>query len=65
MHRKRCIFQHCNTQGYLLRNYIDLHHPLVELADMIDWAAMHRVVTKPFQPRPDRHILRLRLAAGR
>ena len=45
MRRKRRIFQHSNTQGYPLREHIDLHHPLVELAGMIDWAAIDRVAT--------------------
>jgi IS5 family transposase len=64
MRRKRRIFQHSNTQGYPLRDHIDLHHPLVELADMIDWAAIDRVATEPFQPGPGRPILRPRLVAG-
>ena len=33
--RKRRIFQNSNTQGYPLRNHVDLHHPLVKLVDMI------------------------------
>jgi IS5 family transposase len=64
MRRKRRIFQHGNTHGYPLREYIDLHHPLVELADMIDWAAIDRVATEPFQPGPGRPSLRPRLVAG-
>ena len=64
MPRKRRIFQHSNTQGYPLREHIDQHHPLVELADMIDWAAIDRVATEPFQPGPGRPILRPRLVAG-
>ena len=64
MRRKRRIFQHSNTQDYPLRDHIDLHHPLVELADMIDWAAIDRVATEPFQPGPGRPILRPRLVAG-
>jgi len=64
MGRKRRVFQHSNTQRYPLRDHIDLHHPLVELADMIDWAAIDRVATEPFQPGPGRPILRPRLIAG-
>ena len=64
MRRKRRIFQLSNTQGYPLREHIDLHHPLVELADMIDWAAIDRVATEPFQAGPGRPILRPRLGAG-
>src|ERR1700712_2602845 len=64
MRRKRRIFQHSNTQGYPLRDHIDLHHPLVELADMIDWAAIDRVAPEPFQRGPGRPILRPRLVAG-
>ena len=64
MRRKRRNFQHSNTQGYPLRDHIDLHHPLVELADMIDWAAIDRIATEPFQPGPGRPILRPRLIAG-
>jgi hypothetical protein len=50
MRRKRRIFQHRNIQGYPLRKHIELHHPLVELADMIDWAAIDRVANESFQP---------------
>ena len=64
MRSKRRIFQHSNTQGYPLREHIDLHHPLVELADMIDWAAIDRVAAGPFQPGPGRPSLRPRLVAG-
>jgi IS5 family transposase len=64
MPNKRRIFQHSKTQGYPLRDHIDLHHPLVELADMIDWAAIDRVVAEPFLPGPGRPILRPRLVAG-
>ena len=64
MRRKRRIFQESNMQGYPLRDHIDLHHPLVELADMVDWAAIDRVATEPFQPGPGRPILRPRLVAG-
>jgi IS5 family transposase len=64
MRRKRRIFQHSNTQGYPLRDHIDLQHPLVELADVIDWAAIDRGATEPFQPGPGRPILRPRLVAG-
>jgi len=64
MRRKRRIFQHSNTQGYPLRQHIDLHHPLVELADMIDWSVIDRVASEPFQPGPGRPILRPRLIAG-
>ena len=59
MRRKRRIFQHSNTQGYPLRDHIDLHHPLGELADIIDWAAIDCVATGPGRP-----ILRPRLIAG-
>jgi IS5 family transposase len=64
MRRKRRIFQHSNIQGYPSREGIDLHHPIVELADMIDWAAIDRVATEPFQPGPGQPILRPRLVAG-
>ena len=64
MRRKRRIFQHSNTQGYPLRDHIDLHHPLVELADMIDWAEIDRVATEPSQPGPGRPILRPRLSVS-
>jgi hypothetical protein len=64
MRRKRRIFRHSNTQGYPLREHIDLQHPLVELAGMIDWAAIDRVASEPFQPGPGRAILRPRLIAG-
>jgi IS5 family transposase len=64
MRRKRRIFQHSNTQGYPLREHIDRHHPLVELADMIDWAAIDRVATDPYQPGPGRPIPRPRLIAA-
>ena len=47
-----------------MRDHIDLHHPLVELADMIDWAEIDRVATEPSQPGPGRPILRPRLIAG-
>ena len=40
MRRKRRIFQYSNIKGYPLCEHIDLHHSLVELADMIDWAAI-------------------------
>jgi IS5 family transposase len=46
MCRERHIFQHSNTQGYPLREHIALHHPLLELADLIDWGAIDRVATK-------------------
>lgn len=39
---ERRILQHRNMQGYPLRDHIALHHPLVELADMIEWAATDR-----------------------
>lgn len=64
MRKKRPIFQHSNTEGYPLRAHIDLHHPLVELADLIDWAAIERVATEPFRPGPGRPILRSRLIVG-
>jgi hypothetical protein len=64
MHRKCRIFPHSSTQGYPLRDHIDLHHPLVELADMSDWAAIYRVATEQFQPDPGRPSLRPRLVAG-
>ena len=47
MQGKLRIFQYGNTQGYPLRDHIDLHHRLVELADMIGWAALDRVATEP------------------
>lgn len=64
MRKKRRIFQHGNTQGYPLREHTDLHHPLAELAYMIDWAAIDRAATEPFQPGPGRPILRPRLVGG-
>ncbi len=64
MRRKVRIFQHSNTQGYRLREHIDPHHPFVELADIIDWAPIDRVATRPVQSGPGRPILRPRLIAG-
>ena len=64
MRMKGRIFQHGNTQGYSQRDHINLHHPLAELADMIDWAAIDRVDSEPFQPGTGRPILRPRLVAG-
>ena len=64
MRTKRLVFQHSNTQGYPLREHIDLRHPLIELAAMIDWDAIGRVASEPVQPGPGRPILRPRLIAG-
>ena len=64
MRTKRRVFQHSNTQGYPLREHIDLRHPLIELADMIDWGAIDRVASEPVQPGPGRPILLPRLIAG-
>jgi IS5 family transposase len=44
MRTKRRIFQQSNTYGYPLRDHTDSHHPLLELADMMDWAIIDRCV---------------------
>lgn len=54
---KHRVFQHSVTQGYPMRDHIDVHHPLIELDDMIDWAAINRGVAKPFLAKPGRPIL--------
>lgn len=56
MRRKRRIFYHSNTQGNQLRDHIDLHQPLGQLADMIDWVAIDRVAPESFQLGPGRPI---------
>src|SRR5438105_1042942 len=50
MRRKRRIFQQSKIQGYPLMAHINPHHPLVELAAMIDWEAINRVAAEPFLP---------------
>lgn len=66
MRRKRRIFRRSNTQDYPRREHIGLYHPLVELANMIDWGAIDRVASEPFQPGrgPGRPPLWPRLIAG-
>jgi transposase, IS5 family len=64
MRRKRRIFQHSKNQGYPLMDHINRHHPLVELAAMIDWEAIDRVAADPFLAKPGRPTLRPRLIAG-
>ena len=54
MRRKRRIFQHSNTQDYPLREHIDLYHPLVELADMIDWGQLTGSLPSRFSLDADR-----------
>lgn len=64
MQRKRRNVLRNKTQGYPLRDHIDLQHPLVELADLIDWQAIERVAAVPVVPGPGRPQLRARLVAG-
>jgi hypothetical protein len=48
--------------SYPLLDHINPHHPLVELAAMIDWTAIDRVASEPFVPKPG--PIRPRLIAG-
>ena len=50
MRRKRRILQHSKTQGYSLRDHIELHHPLVELPDTIDWQPLIALPPDHFNP---------------
>ena len=64
MAKKRRIFHQCKTSGYPLHDHVDLDHPLVVLADIIDWGAIERVVPIPATPGPGRPPLSTRLIAG-
>jgi hypothetical protein len=59
MMKKRRIFQHSKTTNPPLRDQIDLQHPLVVLADKIDWDAIDRVASASFSTGPGRPPLRL------
>ena len=64
MVKKRRIFQHSKTTNHPLREQIDVMHPLVVLADMIDWTAIEAVTTASFAGGPGRPPLSSRLIAG-
>ena len=64
MVKKRRIFQHSKTTNHPLREQIDVMHPLVVLADMIDWNAIESVTTASFAGGPGRPPLPSRLIAG-
>ena len=64
MVKKRRVFHVSKTSGYPLHNHVDLDHPLVVLADIIQWDAIERIVPVPAGPRPGRPAVRTRLIAG-
>jgi IS5 family transposase len=64
MGQKRRTVQRSKTQSYALLEHINLHHPLVELATMIDWPAIERVACDSVAPKPGRPPIRPRLIAG-
>jgi IS5 family transposase len=64
MAKKRRVFHRSKAVGYPLHEHVDLDHPLVVLADIIDWDAIERVVPVPAVPGPGRPAVRTRLIAG-
>lgn len=64
MLKKRRIFQHSKVTNHPLRAQIDVLHPLVVLADMIDWDAIELVTTASFATGSGRPPLPSRLIAG-
>lgn len=64
MVKKRRIFQHSKVTSHPLRDQIDVSHPLVVLANMIDWQAIESVTTASFATGPGRPPLASRLIAG-
>lgn len=64
MVKKRRIFQHSKVTSHPLREQIDVMHPLIVLADMIDWHAIETVTTASFATGPGRPPLPSRLIAG-
>ena len=63
MAKKRRVFYRGKALGYPLHEYIDLDHPLVVLANTIDWDAIERVVPMLAAPGPGRPAVRARLTA--
>ena len=61
---KRRIFQQSRITNHPLREQIDLTHPLILLADMIDWNAIDGVTSPSFSSGRGRPPLRSRLIAG-
>lgn len=64
MAKKRRFFHRSKVVGYPLHEHVDLDHPLVVLADIIDWAAIERVVSLPAVAGPGRPPVRTRRIAG-
>lgn len=64
MAKKRRVFHRGKAAGYPLHEHVDLDHPLVVLANIIDWDAIERVVPVPAVPGPGRPAVRTRLIAG-
>ena len=64
MVKKRRVFHRGKAVGYPLHEHVDLEHPLVVLADIIDWSAIERVVPVPVAPGPGRPAIPSRLIAG-
>ncbi len=50
--------------GYPLMAHLNQHHPLIQLAALIDWDAIDRVASEPFQSKRGRPAVRPRLIAG-
>lgn len=50
--------------GYPLMEHLNQRHPLVTLAALIDWEAIDRVASEPFQSKRGRPAVRPRLIAG-
>jgi transposase, IS5 family len=51
-------------QGFLLLEHLNLHHPLIVLAKLIDWNAINQIAFEAMGPRHGRPPLRPRLVAG-
>lgn len=50
--------------GYPLMEHLNQRHPLIQLAALIDWDAIDRVASEPFQSKRGRPAVRPRLIAG-
>ena len=50
--------------GFPLLEHLDQRHPLLQLAALIDWDAINRVPSEPFQSKRGRPAVRPRLIAG-
>jgi len=50
--------------GYPLMEHLNQRHPLIQLAALIDWNAIDRVASEPFQSKRGRPAVRPRLIAG-